>query len=342
VSRPYQGHTLYENQPDDAADLVRALQADLRALGYLAGGIDGQFGSLTAAAVRAVSRDLLFNTGTSSQGDGRAPVSVASYNRGRVAAKTSTVDPGLADCLDDMIEDEAFPKLPRSSNPTADNERALNEILGQASQVAPSPYIAAMVVQESSGQHFRTSDSFITVGLDRNNADRDHITSRGYGIGQATLFHHPPRAEEVQGLMVDPRGNVSQAYAEFRDKFDRWVVGPADTADDRTVEHPHLRLRLCRYQPGDPKYMRDCQRCAAATSRVTIIPGTPAYQGASFGYQADQYYPGASYSDVPNRADFLCDWPYAARRYNGSGNDSFHYQTIILKNLLKQPPVTWS
>ena len=36
---------------------------------------------------------------------------------------------------------------------------------------------------------------------------------------------------------------------------------------------------------------------------------------------------------VPDRAEFGCDWPYAVRRYNGSGPDSYHYQTTILLKL---------
>jgi hypothetical protein len=38
---------------------------------------------------------------------------------------------------------------------------------------------------------------------------------------------------------------------------------------------------------------------------------------------------------VPDRADFQCDWPYAVRRYNGGGPNSFNYQAIILLNLLE-------
>jgi len=29
-----------------------------------------------------------------------------------------------------------------------------------------------------------------------------------------------------------------------------------------------------------------------------------------------------------------CDWPYAVRRYNGSGLNSYHYQAKILLNVL--------
>jgi hypothetical protein len=35
-----------------------------------------------------------------------------------------------------------------------------------------------------------------------------------------------------------------------------------------------------------------------------------------------------------------CDWPYATRRYNGGGPNSFNYQAIVLKNLLGVPGAT--
>jgi hypothetical protein len=42
---------------------------------------------------------------------------------------------------------------------------------------------------------------------------------------------------------------------------------------------------------------------------------------------------------VPDRAALGCDWPYAVRRYNGSGVDSYHYQFQVLERLTK-PPVS--
>jgi len=137
----------------------------------------------------------------------------------------------------------------------------------------------------------------------------------------------------------DPLLNVQKAYAVLREKFERFVVGPADRADDRSAEHPLLPLRSCRYAPREPRYLRDCQRCAVRARKRDIARGTPAYAGASFGYRPDQYYSSSSYRGVPDRADFACDWPYAVRRYNGSGNDSFHYQTRVLLNLIRQSPL---
>jgi len=341
------GLSLRQGGPNDPA-LVRALQRDLRALGYLRAGIDGVFGDGTTRAVRALQHDLLNNGGASSGGDGRAPVAIASFNVTAGGAKAVTVIDGVvteavAGCLEAMLADARIPQLPRADDPGAQNRAALAAIAATPSATAPTPYIAAMVLQESDGRHFNVprgadEDAFVIVGLDRNDtAAPDRITSRGFGIGQYTLFHHPPRLDELRDVIADPVGNVQKAFAELRQKFDRYLVGPASTADDRTAEHPLLPLRICKYPPNDPRYMRDCRNCARAARKIDIVRGTPAYKGASISYQPDQYYPSANYANVPDRADFPCDWPYAVRRYNGSGNNSFHYQTRVLLNLLIQP-----
>jgi len=55
MTLPYNiaGIVLAEGAANDSA-LVRALQRDLRALGYMRQGIDGNFGPATARAVRAL------------------------------------------------------------------------------------------------------------------------------------------------------------------------------------------------------------------------------------------------------------------------------------------------
>ncbi|MBM3555898.1 MAG: peptidoglycan-binding protein [Alphaproteobacteria bacterium] len=329
-------------------DLVKALQRDLRALGYLASGLDGVFGKGTARAVRALQWDLLFNTGASRGGDGRAPIGIATFNtdgRGDKAVTdlTGVVDKALAKCIAALLDDTRVTKLSAAADPKSANRDARDALFASGGGIAPTPFLAAMVRQESGGKHYQEpseadDDAFVTVGLDRNDkANPDRITSRGYGIGQYTLFHHPPRPEEVSAFIVDPVGNTRKVFAEFREKFDRFLVGPADTADDRRVEHPLLSLRDCRYRPADPRYFKDCVNCARAARKIDIHPGTPFHAYATQGYRPDQYYPSATYLGVPDRADFPCDWPYAARRYNGSGNDSYHYQSRILLNLLALP-----
>lgn len=69
--------------------------------------------------------------------------------------------------------------------------------------------------------------------------------------------------------------------------------------------------------------------------KLNIDPRMPQYYGAP---AADTYasalYAGRSYVNMPDRAAFLCDWPYAVRRYNGSGPASYNYQAIVLTNVL--------
>jgi hypothetical protein len=133
--------------------------------------------------------------------------------------------------------------------------------------------------------------------------------------------------------MMDPVRNVQRAFTELRNKFDYDVAGPNAKADDRTVEHPILALRLCRYGPTDPRYMRACKDCAREVGKLDITPGTTLYRGTTQTYGHAKYYYNPFYAGVPDRAQFLCDWPYAARRYNGDYADSYNYQARILLNL---------
>jgi len=342
VALAYQqaGLQLSAAQANDPA-LVRALQRDLRQLGYLGPGIDGAFGAGTTRGVRALQYDLVNNRGQSSQTDGPAPVAIADYNRGRVTAITGVLDQALAACVADLVADAKVPKLPSASDPRAENKKALSAIAAAGSAVAPMPFLVAITLQESGSRHFAVpsksdEDTFVMVGLDHKFGD-DAVTSRGYGIGQYTLFHHPPRPEEIGEFILDPVGNAAKAYRLLRSKFDALAQGQSSRAQERDVEHPLLPLRLCRYPNSDARYMRDCRACAAETRKLEIVRGTPVYDGASISYQPDQYYKTANYSGVPDRADFLCDWPYAVRRYNGAGGDSYHYQSRVLLNLLAGP-----
>jgi peptidoglycan hydrolase-like protein with peptidoglycan-binding domain len=355
VQLPYQQSGLFMNQttPNDPA-LVKALQRDLRALGYLLRGIDGNFGRRTELAIRSLQYDLCNNTGVSTGGDGRAPVAVRSYNGNTatggapaVTSVTGRLDYATSECMAAMLADDAFTKLPSSQNPAADNAKAMAAISAVNSTLAPTPFIAAIVVQESDSAHFLVpahgdEDNFVSIGLDRNNKSApDQITSRGYGIGQYTIFHHPPRPEELHDFILDPVRNVQKAYVELRGKLDNFVVGNSGAAD-RAAEHPSLPLRLCRYANSDQRYMRNCKACAEQVGKLDITRGMPAYDGASISYQPTQYYPAADYHGVPDRAAFLCDWPYAMRRYNGDGVNSFHYQARVLLDLLSGPTQAWS
>jgi peptidoglycan hydrolase-like protein with peptidoglycan-binding domain len=340
------GITIGSGKPNSPADVI-ALQHDLRALGYLKIGIDGIFGPDTERAIRALQCDLLNNDG--SETDGRAAVAMTQFNQGRdgkrVTAVTGILDAHLADAIADARGHPGVGTLPNAVDPVGENKKAMNAIAAVTSATAPPPFIVAIAQQESDGRHFHVplegdEDTYVTVGFDRNAKDisgkaiKDQITSRGYGVMQYTLFHHPPSPQEVADLIQDPVRNALTGFTKVREKFDLAVAGRHGAAE-RVIEHPHLPLRLCRYAPGDDRYFRDCRNCALEVRKIDIVPGTPVYDGASINYRPTQYYPSATYVGVPNRADFLCDWPYAARRYNGGGLNSFHYQARVLLNLLR-------
>jgi hypothetical protein len=326
-----------------AADpLVKALQEDLRSLGYLRAGLDGQFGDGTERAVRALQYDLL-NAGFHGE-DGDAPVALSTFSRARVVSVTGVVDERLAACIEDILADHRVTRLPRADDPVRANREAFARVQQLVGLTVPRAFLLAILLQESGGQHFQTptavdADNFIVVGLDRNDSGHpDRITSRGYGMGQYTLFHHPPRAEEVETLMLDPVRNVQRAIAEFSNKFESFVIGsrPDAQADDRVSEAGRVALRRCRYGADDPRYLTDCSRCAAE-KLVDIAPTTPLHPGTSETLHPTQYHPETTYSRVPDRASFGCDWPYAVRRYNGSGVNSYHYQYQVLQRLIRPP-----
>jgi hypothetical protein len=328
-----------------ASPLVRDLQHDLRALGYHKGGIDGVFGGGTVRSVSALQYDLLANAGTSSSGDGQAPVAVKDYNQGRVTSVTGVVDQNLVACISDMLDDATYPKLPFSGSPVTDNQRALQAVASMAGAQVPFPFLYGILMQESGCRHFcvpagSNLDTFVTVGFDTNDqANPTRITSRGYGIGQFTLFHHPPTTDEMNGFISDPVGNVKQAVTELRRKFDTYVIGPADKADDRIQEAGNGPLRLCKFDSTDPLYMRDCVNCLQQAGTQNIVAGqTPVYDGSSSTYEKTQYHVG-SYDNVPVRKNIPCDWPYAVRRYNGSGPNSYDYQAEFLLKVLDTPQV---
>jgi peptidoglycan hydrolase-like protein with peptidoglycan-binding domain len=335
---------LAEGTVADAA-LVRALQLDLRGLGYLAGGIDGQFGPHTTQAVRRLQFDLLHNTGQSTHNDGSAPVAITTFNQGDVVVNGRADEPTAAS-IDAMLNAATMPRIPSAADPAAANKAALQSLAVLAGSTAPLPFMLAIFKQESQCDHYEVplageTDGFVVLGLDTAQGQPDQIASRGYGIGQVTLFHHPPQPNEVAGIVSDPVANTTASLKLLRRKFDTEIISndPNARADDRYAEHPLLDLRLCKYRPGDPKYLTDCAACAAPLAKLDITPDTPCYPGANFNYGPASAYANPSYSGVPDRSAFPCDWPYAVRRYNGSGSNSYNYQAIVLRNLLT-PPAT--
>lgn len=320
---------------------IRDLQRDLRALGYLRSGIDGVFGSGTVLAVKALQNDLLTNDGTGS--DGIAPVSIKSYNRGRVSSASGVMDFALAQCISDMLDDPNFPTVPKATDPVAENRKLVPTLKAIPSPAAPIPFVLGILMQEGGLKHFNEprrgdEDTYIVLGLDTNAADKTIVTSRGYGAGQYTLFHHPPRREEITEFILDVAKNVSKTIRTLRDKFDRFILGPsgATQADDRLAEIGRGRLRICKYDAADSRYLKDCQQCLKDAGTVDIQSGvTQLHRNTTQTYEPTQYYASGSYQRVPNRSLVGCDWPYALRRYNGSGPNSYHYQAKVLLHMTR-------
>ena len=338
------GLTLRMGDPLLSPQRVRDLQRDLRQLGYLASGIDGSFRTGTELAIKSLQYDLLSNGGAGQ--DGAAPVRIRDYNRGRVDFITGEVDQRLVGCLSDLLDDPNCQKLPSTPDPAAENRRVRAQLQTMPSTDVPTPFLLAILKQESGLMHFHEprsgdTDTFITVGLDRNAGAPHIITSRGYGAGQYTLFHHPPSQREVAAVMLDPVHNVQRSGKELREKFDHFILGPnrGAQADDRLAEIGSGPLRLCKYSQDDSRYMTDCRNCALQAGSHDIVEGeTPLHPKTSNVFVSTQYYDmrqsATFYRHVPDRATLGCDWPYAIRRYNGSGVNSYHYQVRILQHLL--------
>ena len=320
---------------------VRDLQKDLRQLGYLKTGIDGRFGPATELAVKALRYDLLYNDGRSQKDDGEAPVRVIDFNRGRVPAISGIIDYMTASCIADMLDDPEFLTLPKAEDPWAENNKIKTSIGQLPSVDVPIPFLLAILQQESGLKHFNEpkgndEDTYITVGLDKNASEKYIITSRGYGAGQYTIFHHPPKATEVEDFILNVEKNVQKAVKELRYKFDYFVMGETSgtRADDRIAEHGLGPLRYCKYSQGDPRYMKECRQCMVDSGQQNIAEGDPVFKNSSIRFEPTTYYRKASYSSIPLRKNVGCDWPYASRRYNGAGINSYHYQAIILTNVL--------
>jgi len=321
---------------------IRDLQMDLRQLGYLRKGIDGKFGLGTEFSVKALRYDLLHNDGRSTKNDGDAPVKVVDFNKGRVIDITGEVDQKLVSCISDMLDEPKFPVLPKADDPREENKKIVELMKEIRSRNVPIPFLMAMLKQESGLRHYNEpkrndEDTYIVIGLDTNASQKHIITSRGYGAGQYTLFHHPPTLREKKDFMLGVENNLQKAIWELRYKFDHFVNGntTGTRADDRNVEYGKKPLRLCKYRQGNQRYMRDCKQCMIDAGQQDIREGiTRLYKGSSHTFTSTKYYKKAEYQSVPIRKNIECDWPYASRRYNGAGINSYHYQAIVLKNIL--------
>lgn len=336
------GLTLQEGVPGYREEIL-ALQRDLRTLGYLYMGIDGLYGSATTMAVRALQYDLLHNDGMCTHGrPARAPVAMTAFNRTeegafRVREVNGICDQPLAQALAALMEDPRVGHIPECPDPKSQNAAAEDCIAHMDGTKVPPAFALALARQESGGMHFRncTGDHFLTVGFEHQDpAHPERITARSYGLGQYTLFHQPPGAEELAGI-TEPERNIGMICSMLSYKFDNFILGGTRDATslDRIAVHGKAPLRHCKYAAGDPNYQKDCATCLRNMDKINIRHGTPIYPGAQVFWHITAFYSTSDYTDVPDPAAFPCDWPYAVRRYNGAGLNSYHYQAHVLQNL---------
>src|SRR5262245_21518574 len=105
---------------------IRDLQRDLRRLGYLNRGIDGDFGSQTELAVKGLQHDLLHNSGGGT--DGSAAVKMVDFNKSRVNGITGEVDQQLVECISEILDDPRVSHLPSTPDPKQENAKVVAKI----------------------------------------------------------------------------------------------------------------------------------------------------------------------------------------------------------------------
>ena len=271
MTLPYQQPGLTLSRAGSAQpDMVRSLQRHLRVLGYKGAGINGVYDNATERAVRSLQIDLLKPTQPAGSSSGISHYNSDTAGGARVTAVTGIVDQALAGCIGAMLADAQFAELPESDNAAGDNTRALAAIRTHTGSVAPSPFVVAIVQQESSGRHYLVpragdEDAFVTIGLDRNSkTEPDEITSRGYGLGQYTLEHHPPTAGEVRDFIRDP----STTFSGFTSCCERNSIVPwSDLTIARMTGRPSIRCCHSGYVAMHPRTPAICR-----TARIAHAP----------------------------------------------------------------------
>jgi peptidoglycan hydrolase-like protein with peptidoglycan-binding domain len=106
-----------------------------------------------------------------------------------------------------------------------------------------------------------------------------------------------------------------------------------------TADSNYLRSGIDgQFGEGTERAVRALQydRCAAE-SRVDMGPRTPLHPATTETFRPTRYHPDTTYTAVPDRTKLGCDWPYALRRYNGGGVNSYHYQYEALQRLTRPP-----
>ena len=116
----------------------------------------------------------------------------------------------------------------------------------------------------------------------------------------------------------------------MRGKFDRFVIGPDSRLTIAFTEAGSGPLRLCKFDSADPLYIATASTASSRRELRTSSLGKRPCRWLSDTYQATQHTKSLLRRTCPFRRNIACDWPYAVRRYNGSGPNSYDYQAEFL------------
>ncbi|MFH1562211.1 MAG: peptidoglycan-binding protein [Nitrospirota bacterium] len=317
---PYDAYYLLK--PGDSGEHVYRLQTALKRLGFLGHNdikqVNGNFGKggYTERAIRALQYDLI-----------NKRIRGKDWNQGRIKEVNGIVDQNLALIIKTMLgaSDEEFFKVPYTKDRNEANKKAIQLLDEQEnkiiSQSVPPTFIKAILKQETGMAHYDV-DGFVYIGCDEVSPLYVY-KSRGWGMGQYTITHHPPTLKEADEFINNPVNNVDKAVKELREKFDRYIVSNSlkQCADERIKIRGKSSLIECKYKKDSPMYIKDCMNCVKNAKREDE-------------YYGELKWHKSTHKNVPVWSDIPCDWPVAIRRYNGSGPNSYAYRAEVLWQIL--------
>jgi hypothetical protein len=94
-------------------------------------------------------------------------------------------------------------------------------------------------------------------------------------------------------------------------------------------------IALRRDGDPEPSLVRALQQDLRKLGATAVL-----HSGTTETLHPTQYHPSTTYKAVPDRSMLGCDWPYALRRYNGGGVNSYHDQYEALQRLTRPPLAT--
>ncbi len=274
-------------------------------------------------AVKSVKHDLV-NT----------PFLESNFNNGKISSVDDRIDLAFVSILEDMRNDSRVGVVYRVGGFDRENSLIRGSLDSFNTEYFPVPLSKAILYEETGLKWYR-KDGYPTVGLDYNDKKISHrITSRGLFLSQRTFFSYPIQQSELDGfnsLDTDMRFFSSH----LRSKYNNFVVSNkvASRDDLRHFSFGGSKLRGCKYDSSDARYMKDCKNCVFSLNKRTYVEGDRLAKGSGWKFRKTKYHRRDVYKSMPDFKEFPCDYLFAIRRYNGGGINSFHYLMQVLEHL---------